>query len=293
MKPPGSLHEEKTSTAHARRPSRKRQGQATHTQASARHRRRAPSGPQMRFSTKPWGRTPQSRCAMTTPQWLRHFKLRRLAIQQGPRGRRPMGLPSSKATLNRRTCRRHRRTTTRPSRRRTRRRQKTCALRALRRRLPEAGYRLTYCHNATLGKRDFYRQLCLAMGLESKATAAGVLLRHQLTRRRNSLANASIRSSLLDEAHLLRQEVLDHLHVLSQLTTGTRNRFSRLSLSDSPELGDRLKLTRNRSLWSRIHCRIRIDDASDEDTVEYICHRLEQAGAAPDPLCKRCAYHDP
>ena len=27
---------------------------------------------------------------------------------------------------------------------------KTCVLRAVRKRLPEAGYRLTYCHNATL-----------------------------------------------------------------------------------------------------------------------------------------------
>ena len=34
---------------------------------------------------------------------------------------------------------------------------KTCLLRALRARLPERGYRLTYCHNATLGRRDFYR----------------------------------------------------------------------------------------------------------------------------------------
>ena len=32
---------------------------------------------------------------------------------------------------------------------------KTCVLRALRHRLPAAGFRLTYCHNATLGRRDF------------------------------------------------------------------------------------------------------------------------------------------
>jgi general secretion pathway protein A len=51
---------------------------------------------------------------------------------------------------------------------------KTCALRALRHRLPEAGFRLTYCHNATLGRRDFYRHVCLALGLETKATAAAV-----------------------------------------------------------------------------------------------------------------------
>ncbi|WP_239470933.1 hypothetical protein [Archangium violaceum] len=36
----------------------------------------------------------------------------------------------------------------------------------LRHRLPHSGFRLTYCHNATLGRRDFYRQLCLALGLK-------------------------------------------------------------------------------------------------------------------------------
>jgi hypothetical protein len=51
---------------------------------------------------------------------------------------------------------------------------KTCVLRALKQHLPEAGFRLTYCHNATLGRRDFYRQLCLALGLSPKATAAAV-----------------------------------------------------------------------------------------------------------------------
>ena len=43
---------------------------------------------------------------------------------------------------------------------------KTCVLRALRHRLPEAGFRLTYCHNATLsfsfaapaGPREFRRR---------------------------------------------------------------------------------------------------------------------------------------
>src|SRR5213078_1926320 len=43
-----------------------------------------------------------------------------------------------------------------------------------RRRRPRTGFRLTYCHNATLGRRDFYRQLCLALGLSPNATAAAV-----------------------------------------------------------------------------------------------------------------------
>ena len=51
---------------------------------------------------------------------------------------------------------------------------KTTVLRALRRQLGEGRFRLTYCHNATLGRRDFYRQLCLALGLSPSATAAAV-----------------------------------------------------------------------------------------------------------------------
>jgi type II secretory pathway predicted ATPase ExeA len=51
---------------------------------------------------------------------------------------------------------------------------KTCVLRALRRRLSPELFRMTYCHNATLGRRDFYRQLCVALGLQPSATAAGV-----------------------------------------------------------------------------------------------------------------------
>ena len=42
---------------------------------------------------------------------------------------------------------------------------KTCVLRVLRHRIGNDGFRLTYCHNAPLGRRDFYRQLCRALAL--------------------------------------------------------------------------------------------------------------------------------
>ena len=51
---------------------------------------------------------------------------------------------------------------------------KTCMLRAVRHRLDDADMRLTYCHNATLTRRDFYRQLCVALDLEASATAAAL-----------------------------------------------------------------------------------------------------------------------
>lgn len=152
---------------------------------------------------------------------------------------------------------------------------KTCTLRALRQQLPEAGYRLTYCHNATLGQRDFYRQLCLALGLQPKTTAGAVfnaVSEHveQLSRERRHPV------FLLDEAHLLKPEVLSHLHVLANYDFDSKPLLS-LVLVGLPELWDILRARINRSLWSRVHCRIAIAEATPGDTAEYIQHRISQA----------------
>ncbi|MAQ14983.1 MAG: general secretion pathway protein GspA [Sandaracinus sp.] len=159
---------------------------------------------------------------------------------------------------------------------------KTCVLRALRKRLPDAGFRLTYCHNATLGRRDFYRQLCLAIGLNPKATAAAVFYAiHQHVR---DLGGERVHPVfLLDEAHLLNQQVLEHLHILSNYEWDSAPLLS-IVLVGLPELGDRLRLRKNRSLYSRIHTRLHLGDAAPEDTAEYVAHRLSLVGLDRDPF---------
>ncbi|MCP5045186.1 MAG: AAA family ATPase [bacterium] len=153
---------------------------------------------------------------------------------------------------------------------------KTCVLRAVRHRLPEAGFRLSYCHNATLGRRDFYRQLCHALGLSPKATAASVF--YAVSTHVQELGREQIHPAfLLDEAHLLHQDVLDHLHILCNYDWDSNPLLS-LVLVGLPELWDRLVLRRNRSLWSRIHTRLNLGEALPEDTVEYVRHRLDKAG---------------
>jgi len=157
---------------------------------------------------------------------------------------------------------------------------KTCVLRALRRRLPEAGFRLTYCHNATLGRRDFYRQLCLALGLSPKATAAAVFF--EVSSHVQQLGQERVHPVfLLDEAHLLHQDVLDHLHILANYEWDSRALLS-LILVGLPELHDRMNLRRNRSLFSRVHTRLSLAEAKPEDTAEYIGHRLEKVGGTQD-----------
>jgi len=164
---------------------------------------------------------------------------------------------------------------------------KTCVLRALRHRLPQPTFRLTYCHNATLGRRDFYRQICVALGLAPSATAAAVFYAvsthvEQLSRERLYPV------FLLDEAHLLHQDTLNHLHVLLNYEWDSRALLS-LILVGLPELKDRLELRKNRSLYSRIHCRLTIEPMTVDDTADYVRLRLHRAGCdrelfAPDAL---------
>jgi general secretion pathway protein A len=157
---------------------------------------------------------------------------------------------------------------------------KTCVLRAARMRLPAERFRLTYCHNATLGRRDFYRQLCTAMGLAPSATAAAVF--HAVSTHVEELGRERVHPVfLLDEAHLLHQDVMDHLHILLNYQWDSRALLS-LVLVGLPELRDRLALRRNRSLYSRIHHRFALDEASLADTGEYLAYRLRLAGAERD-----------
>jgi len=153
---------------------------------------------------------------------------------------------------------------------------KTCVLRTLRQRLPTSGFRLTYCHNATLGRRDFYRQLCLALGLTPSATAAAVF--YAVTTHVEELGNERLHPVfLLDESHLLHQEVLDHLHILLNYQWDSKALLS-LVLVGLPELEGRLARRHHRSLFSRIHTRLRIDSLTPDDTAEYLRMRLARVG---------------
>ena len=155
---------------------------------------------------------------------------------------------------------------------------KTAVLRALRQRVAQGAFRLTYCHNATLGRRDFYRQLCLALGLMPAATAAAVF--HAVSLHVVELAGARIHPVfLLDEAHLLHQDTLDHLHILLNYEWDSRALLS-LVLVGLPELDDRLLLRRNRSLASRLHHRFAIAPLAPEDTAAYVRVRLERVGGS-------------
>ena len=100
-------------------------------------------------------------------------------------------------------------------------------------------------HNATLGRRDFYRQLCATLGLQPKASAAAVFA--QVSAHLQDLGQEQVHPVLLlDESHLLQQDVLEHLHILLNFSWDSRSLLSVIVIG-LPELWDQLELRRNRS----------------------------------------------
>jgi general secretion pathway protein A len=153
---------------------------------------------------------------------------------------------------------------------------KTCVLRAVRHRLPQSDYRLTYYHHATLHRRDFYRQLSVALGLMPVTTAGAVS--YAIATHIEQLAKERVHPVLLlDEAHLLQADTLDHLPILLNYEWDSRPLLS-LVLIGLPELFDRLALRRHRSLLSRIHRRFVLGPLTQDDTADYLRTRLRLVG---------------
>lgn len=155
---------------------------------------------------------------------------------------------------------------------------KTCVQRALKERLSPVHYRLQYVVHVTLGPRDFYRQLCYALGIEPKATPAGMF---EAIQRECVSAAAEHRVHsviVLDEVHLMPDSTLGHLHLLTNFRWDSEPLLS-LVLVGLPELHERLKLGVHRSLLSRIHTKVELPAGSPEMTAAYVRKRLDDAGA--------------
>jgi general secretion pathway protein A len=128
-----------------------------------------------------------------------------------------------------------------------------------------------------LGRRDFCRQLCLAIGLSTQATAAAVS--YAVATHVQDLAKERIHPVfLLDEAHLLHEHMLGQLHILLNYEWDAKALLS-LVLVGLPELNDLLQMRRNRSLCSRLHVRMHVHPLTPEDTAECLRYRLKRAGA--------------
>lgn len=155
---------------------------------------------------------------------------------------------------------------------------KTCVLRALKQQLPASRFRLDYVAHVTLGRRDFYRQVCYALGIEPKATPAAMFEGIQRACAQATHEHRLHAVLVLDEAHLMPDATLAHLHVLANFVWDSQPLLS-LVFVGLPELHDRLRLGIHRALLTRIHTKVELSAGSPEMSATYIRKRLADAGA--------------
>jgi type II secretory pathway predicted ATPase ExeA len=155
---------------------------------------------------------------------------------------------------------------------------KTCVLRALKERLSPAHFRVEYLAHVTLGRRDFYRQLCYALGIESRSTSAAMFEAIQREVSSRSTEHRLHSVVVLDEMHLMPDATLSHLHLMANFSWDSDPLLSMVFVA-LPEFLDRLRLGIYRSLLTRIHTKVELAPASPEMTARYVRQRLLDAGA--------------
>ena len=162
---------------------------------------------------------------------------------------------------------------------------KTCLLRALEEDLPQGRFRLHYAHNATVNRRDFYRQLSIGMGLEPHSSFAA--LHASISTHIQELASQhKLRVIIvLDEAHLLSVQVLEQLHILLNFEKDSKPWLS-LILIGLPDLRETLKRNLLASLTARVPIRIHLQPLDADQVKLYVRHRMNTAG------CRRDVFSD-
>jgi hypothetical protein len=92
----------------------------------------------------------------------------------------------------------------------------------------------------------------------------------------------------IDEAHLLSEQSLEQVRLLSNFETST-SKLLQILLVGQPELKAKLALPELRQLAQRVGLRCQIPPLTPDETVMYIKNRLRVAGASDDGIFKDSA----
>jgi type II secretory pathway predicted ATPase ExeA len=160
---------------------------------------------------------------------------------------------------------------------------KSSLLRALHARLPEARYRCRYIKMTDLSKRDLCREIAVALTLPPAGSYNMLVRRIQEDLVRKSETDGTRPVLLVDEAHGLRQDVLDLLAVITNFEMDSQLVLS-VVLAGQPPLGDLLRNPKNEGVARRIAHYAALRPLSRDETNAYIHHRSVVAGAVTTPF---------
>jgi type II secretory pathway predicted ATPase ExeA len=138
-------------------------------------------------------------------------------------------------------------------------------------------YRTLYVPNTTGNVMDLYKSISWELGLPTERSRAALfrVIRAEVTRLCLECKVAPI--LIVDEAHLLRAEVLEDLRLLTNYNMDSENRLC-LLLIGQPELRRRLSMAVHEALAQRIVVRYHLAGLARDELPAYLAHRLRLAG---------------
>ncbi len=156
---------------------------------------------------------------------------------------------------------------------------KSCLLRLLIDRLQPGLYRSYYVCHTSVAIVEFYTHLCDVFGLDPghrRATMFRAIKDHILMLRSGSRVHPVL---IIDEAHLLNNDILSEIRLLTNFHTDSLNALTVL-LCGNEHLPRRFGLSILEPLASAITVSISVEALPKEETFAYIETRLSSCGAA-------------
>jgi len=138
-------------------------------------------------------------------------------------------------------------------------------------------YRLVYVPMTTGNVMDMYKSIAWELGLPTERNRASAfrLIRAEVTRL--LLEGKQRPVVIIDEAHHLRNEVLEDLRLLTNYEMDSENRLCLLFVGLT-ELRRRLSMSVHESLDQRIVMRFHLGGLERGELEEYLLHRLRASG---------------
>jgi type II secretory pathway predicted ATPase ExeA len=156
---------------------------------------------------------------------------------------------------------------------------KTTACRKVAASLHPGLYRVFYVPLSTGNVMDMYKSIAWELGLPTERNRADAfrIVRSEITRLTQEARQRPV--LIVDEAHHLRNEVIEDLRLLTNYQMDSDNRLC-LLLVGLTELRRRLSMAVHESLAQRIVVRYHLGGLARDELAAYLAHRLHMAGCA-------------
>ena len=163
---------------------------------------------------------------------------------------------------------------------------KTCLLRALEEKLPNARYRTHYIKVTDLSKRDMCHEIAEAVGCKSAGCYPSLVRNLQEHFLQNIDVDGIRPVLLIDEAHEIRPDVFSMFKLLLNFEMDSRLVVS-IIITGQPPLKNILSRTFLEDIARRIAHYSSLRPLTREESLKYISHRVTICGSSSVPFDQR------